>query len=69
MRTPSTIALLVCATALVVGCDRKQSVPTPKTSVGPVPAAAAFASAPASDPSLPDAAKAIASQASSASAP
>ena len=64
--TIATIAALICATALA-GCKKADTVPKPRTADIVTPSVAA--PAPASDPSLPDAAKALASPASSASTP
>jgi hypothetical protein len=70
----STLATVLFAAALM-GCSKRDAIPTPplvpaNTRVAAAaPAAAAPASSPASDPSLPDAAGALASPASSASAP
>lgn len=66
--TIATIAALVCATALA-GCKKADTVPKPRTADIATPSVAAPAPTPASDPSLPDAAKALASPASSASTP
>jgi hypothetical protein len=64
--TIATIAALVCATALA-GCKKADTVPTPRTGDIATPSAATPAPSPASDPSLPDAARVLASPASPAS--
>jgi hypothetical protein len=69
MRQQMALAALLAAFTLV-GCKKNDAGSIPQSPPnGAVTTTATPASSPASDPSLPDAASAMASQASSASAP
>jgi hypothetical protein len=63
------ISAFLAGLAAVAGCSKPESTPGAASSPGGAPAVVTPSASPASDPSLPDAASAVGSPASAASAP